>query len=106
MATRAIDSRLLEREFVAQSSGCREPPAAVKVHFDGGRRDNVASLGWVVFVSHDVDDRRNPVWLPLAQGSTPIGDRTVVKAELSGASEAVHMALEILSGRGFAEMHP
>ena len=64
-------------------------PSAIKVYFDGGRREGVASYGWVLFASYDNYNKFNRTWVKIASAAAPLGDVPTVDAELHGAHEAV-----------------
>ena len=70
-----------------------------KVHFDAGRRDSAASCGWVLFAAYS--DKRD--WERVAQGGVYLGNVTSVHAELSGALEALRVAIACAKGRLNAE---
>ena len=66
----------------------------IKVYFDGGRRENLASCGWTVLVSgNDSQD----VWHVVSSGAKVLGDTTVVSAELAGANDAIRWALQYVA---------
>ena len=69
---------------------------ALKVHFDGGRRDSKASYGWVLYVSYDKQSGFDQNWFKLAASADVLGDVSSMCAELRGAVEAVQAATDFV----------
>ncbi len=89
MATLAIEGQQCHINLPTQVV---KRPGKVKICFDGGRRDNAASYGWVVYADFEASGEEI-VWQRLASAATPLGDATTVEAELTGAHEALSWTL-------------
>ena len=70
-------------------------PHKVTVQFDGGRRDEQASDGWIVFADFS-NEHGETSFRRIAYAAAPLGNATTVHAELSGAYEATNWALKWL----------
>ena len=90
MATLALTTG---RPFRSQISCYNHKPIALKMYFDGGKRDQ-ASYGWVLLASYTMEF--TPSWVKIASAAAPLGDTTTVDAELRGASEAVLATINIV----------
>ena len=72
-------------------------PRFVEIHFDGGRRSNKASCGVAVFLAFELESDAVSHSLKFRTLSIPLGDVTVVQAELRGAYEAVLAAIALIN---------
>ena len=68
----------------------------IRAAFDGGRQQDIASIGWVLEASTCSDD--SVPWRRIATAGVPYGDRTVPEAELAAACEVVMAIAAFLSG--------
>ena len=68
----------------------------IRAAFDGGRQQDIASIGWVLEASTCSDD--SVPWRRIATAGVPFGDRTVPEAELAAACEVVMAIAAFLSG--------
>ena len=65
------------------------PPKFVRVFFDGGLRDNMASYGYVLYAVLEDNHEGDVRWIKIAAYGELLGDVTIVQAELRGAIEAI-----------------
>ena len=92
MATLALTSNTAQ--FIGKMKR-NQTHTRAKVHFDGGRRENQASYGWVAYVAFDTSTTEN-LWQEIASKSYPLGDVTTAAAELAGACDAISWILHWL----------
>ena len=94
LATLAIESR---RSRIVLNSRLRFFPNFIKLCFDGGKRGNQASCGWIVWVAEALDEDKEPIWHRLIECSLLVGthDATYMEfvdsfvAEMCGLCEVV-----------------
>ena len=95
MATKAIETR--QAHFEANAAYIQQAACRANIHFDGGKRDGIASCGWVLSASFEKDPC-NKLWRRVASGALPLGDISSTEAELRGACEAINIALTFVRG--------
>ena len=101
MATAAIKSGSRQSEINDQLL-CQNP-LCVRACFDGGRRESLASYGWVLYGAFEYDNVGKPVWRRVCAGADILGDASAIHAELCGASVAIRRAIAFASGNLVAE---
>ena len=102
MATKALEQNTRQIEFNDDIAIAR--PMCIKVFFDGGRRNSVASYGWVLYGAFRYEHDGSPAWVRVCAGSDVLGDVTSMQAELCGSIVAVEVAIAFASGTLSAEV--
>ena len=96
MATKALETKC--RHLEPNDKLMSMKPMFTKAFFDGGRRDSLASFGWVLFGAFSVDAEGQPNWECVCAGADILGDVSTVQAELCGAGVAIEIATAYACG--------
>ena len=91
LATEGLTLQLTKTEFFSTPAGM---PVCLQAAFDGGRRGSNAGSGWLLWGTWSEDKKLR---VKLAQGRSFLGDKTTIHAELHGATQALHAALDIVT---------
>ena len=63
----------------------------IRAEFDGGRKDGIASAGWILNAGLKNQESDNVQWLRITQGYLRVGDVTVMSSELNGAYKCLQL---------------